>query len=61
MLKFIINVIKKISFAFVLLYGINLIMNSLNVFIPINIPTLTIISLLGAPGLLSLFVISFFL
>ncbi len=61
MLKFIVKIIKKVSFAFVLLYGINLIVDSLNIFIPINIPTLCTVSALGAPGLLSLFVVSFFM
>lgn len=54
MLKKIISLVKKFIFAFVLLYGLNLCINSLNIVIPINVFTLGTVSFLGVPGLVSL-------
>lgn len=59
MFKIIKKVVKKIIFSFVLLYGLNVIVSSINIFIPINIFTLAIVSILGIPGLLSLISIFF--
>jgi len=42
---------KKIIFAFTILYSFNIIMESLNLFIPLNIYTLGAVSLLDFPGL----------
>lgn len=50
---------KKIILSFLILYGLNVITSSINVFIPINIITLFIVSLLGIPGLLALISIFF--
>lgn len=52
-------ILKRILFAFGIIYGINLILNNASIYIPINFVTLTITSLLGVPGLLSIFVIFF--
>lgn len=46
--------VKKFIFGFLLLYGLNLCINSLNVVIPINVFTLGTVTLLGVPGLVSL-------
>lgn len=54
MLKKIISLVKKFIFAFVLLYGLNLCINSLNIVIPINVFTLGTVTFLGVPGLVSL-------
>lgn len=59
MLKKIINIIKKIIFSFIMLYGLNLLVNSFNVVIPINIFTIATVSFLGVPGLVSLIVMFF--
>ncbi len=59
MLKKVIAIVKKIVFAFLLLYGLNVLVNSLNITIPINIFSLGIVSFLGVPGLVSLVVIFF--
>lgn len=56
----IIKIVRKICMAFVMLYGLNLILSSVNVFIPINIVTLVLVSFLGVPGILGL-VATFFL
>jgi len=54
MIKKIIMIVRKICFGFLFLYGINMILSSVNIFIPINIPTVATVSLLGTPGFLSL-------
>ncbi len=54
MLKKVFSLVKKFIFAFVLLYGLNLCINSLNVVIPINVFTLGTVTFLGIPGLVSL-------
>lgn len=51
MLKRIFLFIKKIVFAFCILYGLNLMVSSLNIIIPINILTLLSVAFLGFPGL----------
>jgi len=60
MLKKIIKLIRKLCLAFVMLYGLNLILGATNIFIPINIITLVIVTLLGTPGILGL-IAAFFL
>lgn len=50
----IVNILKKIIFGFIILYGYNLIAVSFNMTIPINIITIVIVSILGAPALLAL-------
>lgn len=54
MKKAIVTVLKKISFAFLLLYGFNLIVSAVDILIPINVISVGTVSLLGIPGLLSL-------
>lgn len=54
MLKRIIKLVRKVCFAFVMLYGLNLILSSVNIFIPINIFSITLVTLLGVPGVLGL-------
>ena len=55
MIKKIGIIVKKVVFSFGILYGMNLLLQSLDIIIPINIYTLLISSLLGIPGILSLF------
>ncbi len=59
MIKKLINLLKKVIFAFLLLYGLNLLVNSFNVVIPINVFTLGTTTFLGVPGLVSLVVMFF--
>ena len=59
MLKKFINIIRKIIFSFIMLYGLNLLVNSFNVVIPINLFTIGTVSFLGVPGLVSLIVMFF--
>ena len=51
MLKKMFWFIKKIVFAFCILYGVNLIVSSINVIIPINIFTILSVAFLGFSGL----------
>ena len=51
--------LKKVVFAFGIIYGINIILKNVGIYIPINILTLSITTFLGVPGLLSIFAIFF--
>ena len=59
MIKKIFELIKKIVFSVFLIYGFNLIAVSLNVIIPINVITVSLITILGLPALLSLILVYF--
>lgn len=50
-MKIIINIVKRLVFALALLYSFNIIMNPIDLFIPINIYTISAIGILGFPGL----------
>lgn len=54
MINKIIKLTKKICIAFVMLYGLNIILASIDIFIPINIITLSLVTILGIPGILGL-------
>ena len=54
MFKKIFYLLRRLFFSFVILYGFNTIGSNFNLVIPINIITLTSITLLGFPALLSL-------
>ena len=56
-IKFIGLVVKRIVFAFLVLYGINVILSSVNFNIPINIMTVGIGSILGSPGIMVLIIL----
>lgn len=53
------TLLKKVVFAFGIIYGLNVILKNFGIYIPINIITLCITSFLGVPGLLSIFAIFF--
>ena len=48
---------KKIVFAFGIIYGVDVILKNTGIYIPINFITVGITTVLGVPGLLSLFAI----
>ena len=48
------NIIKKIVFSFILIYTFNIIVMPLNIIIGINFISLSLITILGVPGLLLL-------
>jgi len=51
------TILKRLVFAFGIIYGINVILKNVGIYIPINIITIGITSFLGVPGLLSIFAI----
>ena len=55
-MKRIFKILKKIVFSFGILYAYNILMQSYNLPIPINIYTILIVSILGIPGFLGLIV-----
>ncbi len=59
MINKLVKILKKICIAFVMLYGLNLILSGIDIFIPINIITLSLVTLLGTPGILGLVVTYF--
>lgn len=55
MINKVLVIIKKIIFAFGVLYGINILLTNIGIMIPINVLTILIGTTLGAPGILSLY------
>lgn len=58
MLKKILEVIKKVIFSVVLLYGFNIIANPINIMIPINLITIGAVTILGFPALFAFIIIN---
>ena len=50
-MKIIIKIVKRLVFALALLYSFNIIMNPVDLFIPINVYTIGTIAILAFPGL----------
>ncbi len=59
MLKKLGKLLRNIVLAFLLLYGLNYLVSSLHVYIPINVFTVGITTFLGLPGLASLIILFF--
>lgn len=57
----IIKVIKKILFAFLAIYSIDLLLKGFNIFVPINFYTIITVMILGFPGLIMISLAFFFL
>lgn len=57
MIKKIFNLVKKIIISSFTLYGYNLIVSPTNLIIPINLITISILTVLGLPSLLFLIII----
>ena len=57
MLKIIFGVVKKVIIAIFLIYGLNLLISSLGLLIPINLITIIVVGFLGIPGLCTLIAI----
>ena len=60
-IKHILFYIKKLIFSFMLLYGLNTMIKSLGIILPINIFNVFIVSFLGVPGLMVLVIIRMFI
>lgn len=59
MIKISFKIVKRIIMSIFLLYGLNLLINSLDIIIPINFITISSVSILGIPALLTLVVLYF--
>ena len=57
----ILKIVKKICFALVVIYSLNLLIMNLDIFVPINYFTIVMVSVLGFPGLITLALSFFFL
>ena len=57
MLKKIFKLLRNIFISIIILYSLNLLLQPLNINIPINIITVTLLTLLGFPILISLIMI----
>lgn len=60
-MKLLIFIIKKIIFAFCIIYAFNIMGTGLNIFIPLNVITISVVSFLGMSGLLALIGVYFVL
>ena len=60
-MNLIFKIFKKIIISSFLLYGYNILVTPLNLIIPLNIYTVTIISILGIPSLVALSLILLFI
>lgn len=57
MLKKILRILKKIIVSVFLLYAVSLILNPLDIVLPINLLTISFVTVLGIPAILSLILI----
>jgi len=56
-LKKILKILRNIFISIILLYSLNLLLEPLNINIPINIINVSVLAILGIPALISLIVI----
>ena len=54
MVRIIVKLIKQVIMAYLIIYGLNVMLSGLNFYIPLNLITISTVSLLGSPGLLGL-------
>ena len=57
MLKRIFKIVRNIIISIILLYSLNLVLQPLNINIPINVINIALISIFGVPALISLIII----
>lgn len=57
MLKRILKVVRNVFLSIILLYSLNIILQPLNINIPINIINVIVLTILGLPALISLIII----
>lgn len=58
-MKKIMIVIRKIVIAICMLYTFNLIISKTGYMVPINVPSITFVSFLGLPAIISLLILKF--
>ena len=57
MLKKILKILRNVFISIILLYSLNILLEPLNINIPINIINISVLSILGIPALVSLIII----
>ncbi|MDD2505449.1 MAG: pro-sigmaK processing inhibitor BofA family protein [Bacilli bacterium] len=57
----ILRILKKIIFSILIIYSFDLLIKSLGVFVPLNLWTISTVTILGFPGLVTLALSFFFL
>ncbi len=57
MIKKILKLLRNIFISIILLYSLNIVLQPININIPINIINVSVISILGIPSLISLIII----
>ena len=55
------KIVKRIIFSFVTLYTIGIVLNWLDIVVPINLFSLSVSTILGFPGIISLVLVYVFL
>ena len=60
-IKIIVNILKRIIFAFLLLYSLNISIKSFGIMIPINIFNIMVTTILGVPGIVCLVILKLFI
>ena len=60
-IKIIVNILKRIIFAFLLLYSLNISIKSFGIMIPINIFNIIVTTILGVPGIVCLVILKLFI
>lgn len=53
-MKVILNVVKRVSLGFLILYSYNMIATEFNLIIPINVITILLVGFIGLPALFAL-------
>lgn len=61
MITKLIRIVKRIIFAIIMIYSLDLILKGFNVVVPINYYTIITVAILGFPGLIMLALSFFFL
>ena len=56
-IKNILFILKKIIYAFLLLFSLNISIKSFGIIIPINFANLALVTILGIPGLIGILII----
>ena len=59
MMKYLLKIVKRIVVSITVLYGLNLIISTMDIVLPINIVSIVMLSVLGFPGLASFIALYF--
>lgn len=57
----ILRLVKRLVLAILIIYAFNFLLKYVNIFIPINIPSILTVTILGIPGYLGLMIVNIFM